>query len=79
MSQNISIGTISQSILPHHPWLLPIKEKTSQEKAPLNAVNDNFEKIVLVRDTVKPLRDDRGILTMSVLDFLLDADILNKF
>jgi len=29
-----------------------------------------------VRDVVKPVRDEHGILTMSVYDFLLDPDSL---
>lgn len=35
-----------------------------------------LQKIVLVRDVVKPVRDEHGILTMSVYDFLLDPDSL---
>lgn len=49
-------------------------EKLAQEKASLLGINDSFKKIVLVRDVVKPLRDERGIVTMSVFDFLLDEN-----
>lgn len=52
---------------------LPDPEKERQEKASLIAVPDSFKKIVLVRDVVKPTYDERGILTMSVYDFLLDS------
>lgn len=55
---------------------LPDSEKEQQEKASLIAVPDNFKKIVLVRDVVKPTYDDNGILTMSVFDFLLNAKSL---
>lgn len=51
-------------------------EKAAQEKASLLGINDNFKKVVLVRDVVKPLRDERGVVTMSVLDFLLDENSL---
>ena len=57
---------------------LPDKEKERQEKAPLREVPDSFSKIVLVRDVVKPTYDDEGILTMSVLDFLLDEKSLPR-
>lgn len=57
-------------------YQLPTEEKVAQEKASLLGIDDSFKKIVLVRDVVKPARDDRGILTMSVYDFLLDADSL---
>ena len=49
-------------------------EKLAQEKASLLGINDSFKKIVLVRDVVKPLRDEQGIVTMSVFDFLLDEN-----
>lgn len=51
-------------------------EKAAQEKAPLLGINDSFKKVVLVRDVVKPLRDERGVVTMSVFDFLLDENSL---
>lgn len=46
-------------------------QKESQEKRPLIEIPDSFEKIVLVRDVVKPTYDNHGILTMSIYDFLL--------
>ncbi len=51
-------------------------EKAAQEKASLLGINDSFKKVVLVRDVVKPLRDERGVVTMSVFDFLLDENSL---
>lgn len=51
-------------------------EKAAQEKASLLGINDSFKKVVLVRDVVKPLRDERGVVTMSVFDFLLDESSL---
>lgn len=51
-------------------------EKAAQEKASLLGINDSFKKVVLVRDVVRPLHDERGVLTMSVLDFLLDENSL---
>jgi hypothetical protein len=50
---------------------LPDEQKESQEKRPLIEIPDSFEKIVLVRDVVKPTYDNYGILTMSIYDFLL--------
>ena len=51
-------------------------ENTVQEKVSLLGINDSFTKVVLVRDMVKPLRDERGVVTMSVLEFLLDENSL---
>ena len=53
-------------------------EKAAQEKASLLGINDSFKKVVLVRDVVKPLRDERGVVTMSVFDFLLDESSLAR-
>lgn len=58
-------------------YQMPTPEKVAQEKASLYGIDDSFKKIVLVRDVVKPLRDERGVLTMSVYDFLLHGDSLS--
>jgi predicted AAA+ superfamily ATPase len=57
---------------------LPDAEKTAQETASLNEIDDSFKKIVLVRDIIKAHRDKNGILFMDVYDFLLDADSLSR-
>ena len=57
---------------------MPTREKEEQEKASLRKIDESFKKIVLVKDVVKPMRDEYGILTMSVYDFLLDGESLRK-
>lgn len=57
-------------------YQLPTEEKVAQEKASLLGVDDGFKKIVLVRDVMKPMYDEHGILTMSVYDFLLNSQSL---
>lgn len=49
-----------------------------QEKNPLNSVDDSFKKIVLVRDVVKVSRDEKGIVTMSVNDFMMNKSSLES-
>lgn len=51
---------------------LPDEQKMRQEKASLERIDDSFRKIILVRDVVKPTRDERGIEVMDVYDFLLN-------
>ena len=51
-------------------------KKRAQEKASLINVNDSFKKIIIVKDVVKPLHDNDGILTMSIYDFLLNEHSL---
>lgn len=55
---------------------LPDEEKRKQEMASLLRINDSFKKIIIVKDDIKPWRDENGILTMGLLDFLMNADSL---
>lgn len=55
---------------------IPNEEKAKQEKASLINVNDSFKKIVIVKDVIKVQRDENGITTMSVYDFLLNENSL---
>lgn len=52
------------------------KEKRIQEKASLVNVNDSFKKIILVKDVINVTRDEDGITTMSIYDFLLKENSL---
>lgn len=54
-----------------------LPEKREQEERSLLKVNDSFKKIIVVRDDVKPYRDDRGVLTIGLFDFLLEPDSLD--
>lgn len=58
---------------------IPTAEKEAQELRPLLLIGDNFRKIVVVRDDIKRKMDERGVVTMSLFDFLLDRDSLEKF
>ena len=51
-------------------------EKERQEKRSLRLVDDSFKKMVIVRDDVRPWRDENGVLIMGLLDFLLDPNSL---
>ena len=55
---------------------LPDEEKRKQEMGSLLRINDSFKKIIIVKDDIKPWRDENGILTMGLLDFLMNADSL---
>lgn len=52
------------------------EEKRIQEKASLVNVNDSFKKIIVVKDVVNITRDEEGITTMSIYDFLLKENSL---
>lgn len=55
---------------------MPTEEKRQQEKASLLNIDDSFKKIIIVKDVVKVTRDENGITTMSVYDFLLNENSL---
>ena len=51
-------------------------EKKEQEIASLVRIPDSFRKIVVVKDYMKPWRDDNGIQYIGIEDFLLDESLL---
>lgn len=56
---------------------MPSEEKREQEKASLIEVPDSFRKIIVLGRPVKIHRDEHGITTMSVYDFLLNSEGLD--
>lgn len=52
------------------------EEKKRQEKASLIHVPDSFKKMIVVKDVMKVQRDEYGIVTMSIYDFLLNENSL---
>lgn len=57
---------------------LPDEDKRKQEMGSLLRINDSFKKIIIVKDDIKPWRDENGILTIGLLDFLINADSLEQ-
>ena len=55
---------------------MPTEEKRIQEKASLVNVKDSFKKIIIVKDVMNVTRDEDGITTMSIYDFLLKENSL---
>ena len=51
--------------------------KIEQEEKPLLLSGDGFKKIIVTKEAPAPLYDGRGILSMSIYDFLLNKDSLN--
>lgn len=52
-------------------------EKKKQEIAPLVRIQDSFSKMVVVRDHIKPWRDENGILFIGIEQFLLDESAVD--
>lgn len=58
-------------------FAMPTPEKEEQESASLLKIDDSFKKIIIVKDDIKPKRNEYGILTIGIMDFLLNKDSLN--
>ncbi len=56
---------------------IPDEEKKKQEERPLLNIGDSFKKIVVVGNYIKLKRDDMGITTMSVREFLKKENSLD--
>lgn len=57
---------------------MPTEEKLIQEKRSLVKVGDSFKKIVVVKDNISPQTDENGIVTMGLINFLLDQNSLDR-
>ena len=58
-------------------FAMPSPEKAEQETRPLYNIHDSFRKLILVRDNIKLKRDEKGVTTMGIYDFLLHLDSLD--
>ena len=53
------------------------KKKEAEEKPLLNT-GDSFTKILITRNGLHPFRDDNGVLTVDLFDFLTDGNFFEK-
>ncbi|RRD74441.1 ATP-binding protein [Alloprevotella sp. OH1205_COT-284] len=56
---------------------VPNREKEIQESRSLININDSFKKVIVVKDHIMPRRNEEGILTVGLFDFLLNEDSLD--
>ena len=54
------------------------EDKIRQEKRSLLNIDDSFKKIIITKNGLNIHRDDKGIITMDLFDFLMDKDSLEK-
>lgn len=52
-------------------------EKKNQETNSLYRINDSFRKIVVVKDDIIPWHDEKGILYIGIIDFLLNDNSMD--
>ena len=58
-------------------FIMPTDAKEPQESASLLNINDSFKKIIIVKDYIKPKRNEECIVTIGLIDFLLNPELLN--
>ncbi len=58
-------------------FALPTDDKIRQETRPLINVPDSFKKIIIVKDNILLRRDNEGITTIGLKQFLLDPNSLD--
>ena len=58
-------------------FAMPTPEKEIQEKRSLMASADSFKKIIVTGQDIKPKRDENGIVTINIIDFLIDPNSLD--
>ena len=58
-------------------YSIPSDDKWQQETRPFRQVNDSFKKIVIVKDDILLRRDEWGITTIGLRQFLTDRNSLN--
>ena len=57
-------------------YSMPDSEKREQEERPLLKINVSFKKFIITKDYIKAWRDDNGIITMSLFEFLNNINSL---
>lgn len=55
---------------------MPTDSKERQESNSLLNIDDAFKKIIIVKDYIKPKRDQLGIITIGLIDFLLKLELM---
>ena len=66
----------SERIYIQSAYHMPTEEKEKQEKRSLLSTNDSFRKFIIVDEDIKRKTDEQGIITISLLDFLLDPNCI---
>lgn len=60
-------------------YRMPTEEKVAQEQLSLTKVDDSFKKVVIVGEDQLTHRNDKGIVTMSLREFLLNINSLEEY
>lgn len=70
-------GKDSQRYYIQSAWRMPNEEKEEQESRPFRSIGDSFKKIIVTGENVLLKRDESGIVTIPVTQFLKDPNSLD--
>ena len=68
----------SERIYVQSAFSIPTTEKDQQEKRSLNNTHDSFRKIIVVKEDILTRKDDNGIITMGLKDFITNKNSLDE-
>lgn len=57
-------------------FIMPTDSKERQESNSLLNIDDAFKKIIIVKDYIKPKRNQSGMITIGLIDFLLKPELM---
>ncbi len=58
-------------------FAIPNQEKMEQEQNSLIHIDDSFKKIIVVKDRIKLWRNEKGVVIIGIMDFLLNPNSLD--
>lgn len=64
----------SQRFYIQSAYALPDEEKAEREARPLQNIQDSFKKIIIVKEDILLRRDEKGIVTMGLREFLTNEN-----
>lgn len=70
------VNTGAKRVYIQSAYMMPTKEKQAIEIRPFDLTNDFFQKIVIRQDVGKRFYDEKGILHINLIDFLLDKTVI---
>ena len=70
------VNKTSERVYVQSAYAMPTDEKRESELRPFSLTGDSFRKIVVRDDVGLRWFDDRGVLHVNLLDFLLDESIV---
>jgi len=69
----------SERIYIQSAFSLSTPEKVEQENRSLRKIDDSFYKIIVVKDDILLRRNEQGVITIGIKDFLIHPDVLTTW